>query len=100
MGEALSRLFAAYPKRRIIVACFASHIHRIQQVANAAFANGRVLSTLGRSMAKNVALARSMGSCTFPTTDWSTSNGSATTAGTGSACCRRGRKASPCRRWR
>jgi ribonuclease J len=66
VGETLSRLFAAYPKRRIIVACFASHIHRIQQVANAAFANGRVLSTLGRSMAKNVALARSMGLLHIP----------------------------------
>ena len=47
--------------KRIIVACFASHIHRVQQIADAAVANGRIVATLGRSMAKNVALARSMG---------------------------------------
>ena len=61
VGAVLSRLFGAHPDRRIIVACFASHIHRVQQIADAAIANGRILATLGRSMAKNVALARSMG---------------------------------------
>jgi ribonuclease J len=66
VGAALLRLFAAHPDRRIIVACFASHIHRIQQVADAALANDRVLATLGRSMAKNVALARSMGLLRIP----------------------------------
>jgi ribonuclease J len=66
VGAALSRLFAAHPDRRLIVACFASHIHRIQQIADAALANDRVLATLGRSMAKNVALARSMGLLHIP----------------------------------
>jgi ribonuclease J len=61
VGAVLSGLFAAHPGKRVIVACFASHIHRIQQIADAAVANGRILATLGRSMAKNVALARSMG---------------------------------------
>jgi len=61
VGAVLSRLFAAHQDKRLIVACFASHIHRIQQIADAAIANGRTLTTLGRSMAKNVALARSMG---------------------------------------
>jgi ribonuclease J len=61
VGSVLSRLFAAHPDKRVIVACFASHIHRVQQIADAAIANGRIVATLGRSMAKNVALARSMG---------------------------------------
>jgi ribonuclease J len=61
VGAVLARLFAVHPGKRIIVACFASHIHRIQQIADAAVANGRVVATLGRSMAKNVSLAQSMG---------------------------------------
>jgi ribonuclease J len=61
VGRVLSDVFAAHPDRRIIVTCFASHIHRVQQIANAALANGRMVATLGRSMAKNVALARTMG---------------------------------------
>jgi ribonuclease J len=66
VGAVLARLFAAHPDKRIIVACFASHIHRIQQIADAARANGRIIATLGRSMAKNVALARSMGLLSIP----------------------------------
>jgi ribonuclease J len=61
VGAVLARLFAAHPDKRVIVACFASHIHRVQQIADAATGSGRILATLGRSMAKNVALARSMG---------------------------------------
>ncbi len=57
----LADLFRDHPDKRIIVTCFASHIHRIQQVAEAAIAEGRIVATLGRSMAKNVALARKMG---------------------------------------
>jgi len=66
VGRVLADLFAAHPDKRIIVACFASHIHRIQQIADAAIANGRVIATLGRSMGKNVALARSMGLLSIP----------------------------------
>ncbi len=61
VGRVLADLFAAHRDKRVIVTCFASHIHRIQQIADAAVANGRTIATLGRSMAKNVALARSMG---------------------------------------
>jgi ribonuclease J len=68
VGKVLSDLFAGYPEKRIIVACFASHIHRIQQIADAAIANGRTVATLGRSMGKNVALARSMGLLSIPDT--------------------------------
>jgi ribonuclease J len=66
VGRVLGELFAAHPDKRVIVTCFASHIHRVQQVADAALAHSRVIATLGRSMAKNVALARSMGLLRIP----------------------------------
>lgn len=66
VGRVLSDLFAAHADKRIIVACFASHIHRIQQIADAAIENGRIVATLGRSMGKNVGLARSMGLLRIP----------------------------------
>ncbi len=66
VGRVLADLFAANRDKRLIVACFASHIHRIQQIADAAVAEGRVVATLGRSMGKNVALARSMGLLAIP----------------------------------
>jgi len=66
VGKVLRDLFRAHEGRRIVTACFASHIHRVQQIANAAVANGRKVSTLGRSMHKNVALAREMGLLDIP----------------------------------
>ena len=61
VGEVLRDLFRTYPTKRVVVTCFASHIHRVQQVIQAALDSGRTVATLGRSMAKNVALAREMG---------------------------------------
>jgi ribonuclease J len=66
VGRVLAELFRAHPGRRIVTACFASHIHRIQQIADAAIATGRKVATLGRSMQKNVALSRGMGVLTIP----------------------------------
>jgi ribonuclease J len=66
VGKVLREIFGANPGKRIITACFASHIHRIQQIADAAVANGRTIATLGRSMMKNVALAREMGLLHIP----------------------------------
>ena len=66
VGKVLRELFAAHRGKRIITACFASHIHRIQQIADAAVANGRMVTTLGRSMMKNVALTRQMGLLNIP----------------------------------
>ncbi|HWE56215.1 MAG TPA: ribonuclease J [Acidimicrobiales bacterium] len=66
VGRVLADLFAAHQDKRVIMACFASHIHRVQQIAEAAIANGRTIATLGRSMARNVALARSMGLLRIP----------------------------------
>jgi ribonuclease J len=61
IGQSIHDLFQSRSGRRIVVACFASHIHRVQQIADAAIANGRIVATLGRSMNKNVALARDLG---------------------------------------
>ncbi|HEV3366255.1 MAG TPA: ribonuclease J [Acidimicrobiales bacterium] len=66
VGETLRKVFLARPDRRFIVTCFASHIHRVQQVADAAIAGGRKVATLGRSMQKNVALARRLGLLEIP----------------------------------
>lgn len=66
VGETLRDLFRDHPDKRVVAACFASHIHRIQQIADAAIANGRTVATLGRSMAKNVALARRLGRLSIP----------------------------------
>ncbi len=61
VGAALRTLFRDHEGKRIIVASFASHLHRVQQVAQAAIANGRKVAFVGRSMGKNVTLARELG---------------------------------------
>jgi ribonuclease J len=66
MTDSLRSIFAANADRRIVVACFASHIHRIQQIANVAIAQGRVIATLGLSMKKNLKLARDLGLLSIP----------------------------------
>lgn len=68
IGQSIHDLFQSRNGRRIIVACFASHIHRVQQIADAAIANDRIVATLGRSMNKNVNLARQMGLLRIPDT--------------------------------
>jgi ribonuclease J len=45
----------------VVAACFSSHIHRVQQIVNAAHANERVVAFLGRSMLKSVEAARRLG---------------------------------------
>jgi ribonuclease J len=66
VGAVLRGIFAEHRDRRIITASFASHIHRIQQIIDAAVANGRVVATLGLSMKKNVRLARDLGLLKVP----------------------------------
>jgi ribonuclease J len=66
VGKVLYDLFHVHQGRRIVTACFASHIHRVQQIADAAVAFGRKVATLGMSMKKNVRLARSMGLLDIP----------------------------------
>jgi ribonuclease J len=52
--------------RRIIVACFASHVHRVQQVMDAAVLQGRKVAYVGRSMVRNMAIARDLGYLAVP----------------------------------
>src|SRR6185295_8251889 len=66
VGAALRPLFREHDGKRIIVASFASHLHRVQQVAEAAIATGRKVAFVGRSMIKNVTLAREMGLIDIP----------------------------------
>ena len=66
VGETLRQIFAEHTTKRILVACFASHVHRIQQIADAAVAHGRRIGLLGRSMLRNVALSRELGLLTIP----------------------------------
>lgn len=66
VGKVLNDLFAANAGRRVVTACFASHVHRVQQIADAAIAHGRVVATLGLSMKKNVRLAKQMGLLDIP----------------------------------
>jgi len=61
VGTVLRGLFAEQRGQRIITASFASHLHRIQQIADAAVAEGRVVATLGLSMKKNVRMGRDLG---------------------------------------
>jgi ribonuclease J len=53
-------------KGRVVVTCFASNVHRVQQVVDAAAATGRKVSLVGRSMRKNVNIARGLGHIHVP----------------------------------
>ncbi len=66
MGANLAEVFRVNQGRRVITACFASHMHRVQQIVDAALQDGRKIATLGLSMRKNVALARSLGLLKIP----------------------------------
>ena len=46
---------------RVIVASFASHVHRVQQIIDVATAHGRKVAFVGRSMVRNMAVARDLG---------------------------------------
>jgi ribonuclease J len=61
----LDRVIAA-SKRRIIVASFASHVHRVQQVIDIAFQHNRKVAFIGRSMVRNMSLASEMGYLHIP----------------------------------
>lgn len=66
VGGVLRNLMAEHADRRIITASFASHLHRIQQIADAAIASGRKVATLGLSMRKNVRLGLQLGVLKIP----------------------------------
>ena len=60
VGKALREIIAS-ADQRVIVASFASHIHRVQQVCDAATAAGRKVVVTGRSMVQNTKIARELG---------------------------------------
>ena len=68
VGPVLQDIIARAPQL-VVVACFSSHIHRIQQVVNAARGDERVVAFLGRSMHQSVEAARRLGILHVPETD-------------------------------
>ena len=62
---ALNRVIAS-TKRRVIVASFSSHVHRVQQVIDIAATHGRKVVFIGRSMVRNMKIAQDMGYLTVP----------------------------------
>ena len=65
IGPVLENVIARAP-RRVIVASFSSHVHRVQQVLDAAHANGRKVALMGRSMVRNMTIAADLGFLNVP----------------------------------
>ncbi len=65
IAAVLSDVFNA-ADQRIIVSCFASHVHRVQQVMDTAAAHGRKVALVGRSMVRNMGVARDLGYLRIP----------------------------------
>lgn len=65
IGPVISEVFASC-EGRIVVASFASHIHRVQQVFDAAHAHGRRVVLVGRSMVRNMGIAQDLGYLKIP----------------------------------
>lgn len=67
VGEKLNEVISS-AKGRVIVASFASHIHRVSQVVEGAKRSGRLVGVTGRSMIRNVQIARELGYLDLPET--------------------------------
>ena len=65
LNPAIETVFRTAP-RRVIVSSFASHVHRIQQVLDAAHAHGRKVAFVGRSMVRNMGVAQDLGYLKVP----------------------------------
>lgn len=65
IGPVLDQVIGKSP-RRVIVASFSSHVHRVQQVLDAAAAHGRRVALLGRSMLRNMTIAEDLGYLNVP----------------------------------
>ncbi len=65
IAPVLERVFHE-SRQRIIVACFASHVHRVQQILDAAVEHDRKVAYVGRSMVRNMAIARDLGYLRVP----------------------------------
>ncbi len=55
-----------HAKGRVIIACFSSHVHRVQQAIDAVAASGRKLTFIGRSMLRNTEVASGLGLLRIP----------------------------------
>jgi ribonuclease J len=65
IAPAIDKVFR-HAERRIIVACFSSHVHRVQQVLDAAEKAGRKVAMVGRSMVRNMGIASELGYLKVP----------------------------------
>jgi ribonuclease J len=65
IGPVIESIMSKAP-RRVIVASFSSHVHRVQQVLDAAAANGRRVAFMGRSMVRNMGIAAELGYLIVP----------------------------------
>jgi len=65
IGPVLDAIFAG-AERKIVVAAFSSHVHRVQQVLDAAYAHGRKVAFVGRSMVRNMGIAADLGYLRVP----------------------------------
>ena len=65
IGPVLDSVFAR-SKQKIVVASFSSHVHRVQQVLDAAAKYGRKVAFVGRSMVRNMGIAAEMGYLEVP----------------------------------
>ena len=65
LGPVLENIVQRAP-RRVIVASFASHVHRVQQVIDAAVAGNRRVALVGRSMVRNMGIANDLGYLRIP----------------------------------
>ncbi len=65
IGPILDQIVHRAP-RRVIVASFASHVHRVQQVIDAAATNQRFVALVGRSMVRNMGIAQELGYLSVP----------------------------------
>jgi ribonuclease J len=65
IGPVLDDIFRS-ATRRVIVACFASHVHRVQQVLDIAHEHRRKVAFIGRSMVRNMGIARDLGYLRIP----------------------------------
>jgi len=66
VGPVILGILRDHPDKRVIVASFSSHLHRVAQVVQAARATGRKVAFVGRSMLQNVAFARELGMFELP----------------------------------
>ena len=65
LTPAIETVFRTAP-RRVIVSSFASHVHRIQQILDMAHTHGRKVAFVGRSMVRNMGIARELGHLRVP----------------------------------